>query len=269
MTEKGVFSNGIPYVQFGKGEEPLLVFSGGPGNDLPSGFILRMFTNGFKQISQKYMIYILTRKHGQPEGYTTIDMSEDYATLIKSEFNSGPIDVMGVSYGGLIAQHLAADHPKLIRRLIIAMAAYKVGEEGKELDTKFAELMSQGKTRKVSLTMISLLYPSGIKKHLFKFFIWLFGSLMMSKPSNPQDLLIEAKAESEHDSKNQLAKITVPTLVIAGDDDYYFPEKLYRDTASGISNSKLILYEGVGHMAIGKKFDEDVLNFLNSNENKS
>jgi len=107
MTEKGVFSNGIPYVQFGKGDEPLLVFSGGPGNDLPSGFILRMFTNGFKQISQKYMIYILTRKHGQPEGYTTIDMSEDYATLIKSEFNSGPIDVMGVSYGGLIAQHLA------------------------------------------------------------------------------------------------------------------------------------------------------------------
>ena len=49
MTEKGAFSNGIPYVRFGKGEKPLLVFSGGPGNDLPSGFMLRMFTNGFKK----------------------------------------------------------------------------------------------------------------------------------------------------------------------------------------------------------------------------
>ncbi len=265
MTEKGIFCSGIPYVRFGKGEKPLLVFSGGPGNDLPSGFMLRMFTSGFKRLAQNYMVYVVTRKFGLPEAYTTRDMSEDYATMIRDEFNGGPIDVVGMSYGGLIAQHLAADHPDVIRRLVIAMAAYKVGNEGKQLDTRYAELMSQGKTRKASTTMISILYPKGIKKHLFKFFMWLFGSLIMSKPTNPSDLLVEAKAECKHDFKNQLSEINVPTLVIGGDNDFYFPEALYRETAEGIPNAKLVLYEGVGHMAMGKQFDEDVLEFLGDN----
>jgi len=189
--------------------------------------------------------------------------------MIRDEFDGGPVDAVGVSYGGLIAQHLAADHPDLIRRLVIAMAAYKVGDEGKQLDTRYAELMSQGKTREAYATMISILYPRGIKKHLLKFFVWLFGPLISSKPTNPMDLLVEAKAECEHDSKNRLAQIKVPTLVIAGDNDFYFPEQLYRETAAGIPNARLILYEGVGHMAMGKQFDEDVLEFLSDNEIES
>ncbi len=50
MAKRGFFSNGIPYLRFGKGEDIILVFSGGPGNDIPSGFMLRMFTSGFKWI---------------------------------------------------------------------------------------------------------------------------------------------------------------------------------------------------------------------------
>jgi len=268
MTEKGFFGNGIPYVRFGNGENALLVFSGGPGNDLPSGLMLRMFTSGFKRVAQSYVIYAVTRKFGLPEGYTTRDMSEDYAAMIRDEFDGGPVDVVGVSYGGLIAQHLAADHPDLVRKLVIAMAAYKVGDEGKQLDMRYAELMSQGKTREASTAMISILYPEGIKKQLFKFFMWLFGPLLSSKPTNPSDLLVEAEAECEHNTKNRLAEINVPTLVIAGDNDFYFPEDLYRETAAGIPNAKLILYEGVGHMAMGKQFDEDVLEFLSDNESE-
>jgi pimeloyl-ACP methyl ester carboxylesterase len=266
LTEKGFFSNSIPYVRFGEGEKTLLVFSGGPGNDLPSGLMLRMFTSGFKGLGQNYVVYIVTRKFGLPEGYTTRNMSEDYAVIIRDDFKSGPVDVVGVSYGGLIAQHLAADHPELIHRLVIAWAAYKVGDEGKQLDTKYAELMSQGKTREASTTMLSIMYPKGIKKHLFKFFIWLFGSFFMSKPTKPMDLLVEAKAEREHDSKNRLTEIKVPTLVIAGDNDFYFSEQLYRETALGIPNAKLILYEGGRHADFGKQFNEDVLKFLSINK---
>jgi hypothetical protein len=40
MVEKGTFSPGIPYFRFGEGGKNLLVYSGGPGNTLPSGFLL-------------------------------------------------------------------------------------------------------------------------------------------------------------------------------------------------------------------------------------
>jgi pimeloyl-ACP methyl ester carboxylesterase len=268
MTEQGIFNNGIPYLRFGKGEKALLVLYGGPGNDPPSGLMLRVFKSGFKRLAQNYLVYFVTRKFDLPEGYTTRDMSEDYAAMIRDEFDGGPVDVVGVSYGGLIAQHLAADHPDLIRRLVIAMAAYQVGEKGKQLDTIYAELTSQGKTREASTATISIMYPRGIKKHLLKFFMWIVAPLLSSKPTHPMDLLVEAKAECEHDSKNRLAEINVPTLVIAGDDDFYFPVEMYRETAAGIPNAKLILYEGVGHNAMGKQFDEDVLAFLGDNESE-
>lgn len=88
MVEKGVFGNGIPYVRFGKGENILLGFSGGPGNTLPSGFMIRVLGH-FKHLAKHYVIYVLARKSGLPKGYSTRDMAEDYATVIKDEFDGG------------------------------------------------------------------------------------------------------------------------------------------------------------------------------------
>jgi pimeloyl-ACP methyl ester carboxylesterase len=262
MVEKRVFRNGIPYVRFGKGKNILLVFSGGPGNTLPSGFMIRVLGH-FKQLSKHYVIYELARRSGLPNGYSTRDMAEDYATVIKDEFNGGPLDVMGMSYGGLIAQHLAADYPELIYRLILAMSVYRFSEEANELDMRFAELLSEGKRSAASRSLSPIVKGGRIKKSLFKFLMGLIGPFVFSKPENPMDLIVEGKAEMMHNSKNRLAEIKASTLVIGGDKDYYCPVELLRETAAGISNSKLVLYKGKGHMIFGKRFDEDILAFLN------
>jgi pimeloyl-ACP methyl ester carboxylesterase len=89
------------------------------------------------------------------------------------------------------------------------------------------------------------------------------GPLLWSAPEHPSDLLVEGKAEMAHNTKNRLAEITVPTLVIGGDKDYYCPAERLRETAAGIPDAILVLYEGKGHMTMGKEFDEDVLAFLN------
>jgi len=191
MAVKGVFGNGVPYVRFGEGRRTLLVFSGGPGNSLPSGLTLRVF-NQFKHLSKDYVIYMMSRKTGLPKGYTTQDMSEDYATVIRDEFDGGPLDAMGMSYGGLIAQHLAADHPELIRRSVIAMAAYRLCDEGKKVDMSFAELLSQGRRRAAFRSLSPVIDGGGLRKGLSKFLIGLLGPLMLSKPANPTDLLVEA-----------------------------------------------------------------------------
>jgi len=266
MVEKGTFSNGIPYVRFGEGTRTMLVFSGGPGNILPSGFLLRVFSQ-LKHIAKSYVVYMLGRKTELPEGYSTRDMAEDYAELIRNEFGGGPADVMGMSYGGLIAQHLAADHPELIRRLIIAVSVYRFSDEGNEVDMKSAQLLSEGKKRAALKALYPILEGGRVKKAFMKFFMGYIGPLMWSSPDNPSDLLVEGKAEMAHDTKNRLAEIKAPTLVIGGDKDYYCPAERLRETAAGIPNAKLVLYKGKGHMGtMGKQFDEDVLAFLNDAE---
>jgi pimeloyl-ACP methyl ester carboxylesterase len=262
MVEKGVFSNGIQYIRFGKGDNTLLVFSGGPGNTLPSGFMIRVFGQ-FKHIAKSYVVYVSGRKSDLPEGYTTRDMAEDYAAVIRDEFDGGPLDVMGMSYGGLIAQHLAADHPELIRRLIIAMSCYRFSEEGNELDMRYAELLSEGKKRDALKSLEPIIEGGRIQKAVMKFFMGYVGPLLWSNSDKPSDLLVEGKAEMAHNSQNRLAEIKVPTLVIGGDKDYYCPVERLRETATGIPGARLVLYEGKGHMITGKQFGEDVLAFLN------
>jgi hypothetical protein len=51
-------------------------------------------------------------------------------------------------------------------------------------------------------------------------------------------------------------------LRFAGDKAPFYTETLFRETAEGIPNAKLILYKGMGHPASGKQFSQDVLTFL-------
>ena len=47
------------------------------------------------------------------------NFADDAAGLL-SKLNIAEIDVIGISFGGMVAQHLAIRHPKLIRKLVLA-----------------------------------------------------------------------------------------------------------------------------------------------------
>lgn len=67
--------------------------------------------------------------HGQTpppaERYTVEDLAEQAAALL-ADAALGPVHVVGVSLGGLVAQVLAAEHPELVDRLVVvdAVATY-------------------------------------------------------------------------------------------------------------------------------------------------
>jgi proline iminopeptidase len=46
---------------------------------------------------------------------------------------------------------------------------------------------------------------------------------------------------------DRLGEITVPTLVMAGRDDFVFPPQCQRDLAAGIPNAQLLIVERAGH----------------------
>src|SRR5215510_2622679 len=103
----GTFPGGIPYLKFGRGPQTMLFFAGGPGNSVPSGVAASGFVRAMRRFTDEYTIALVTRKSGLPKGYTTKDMSDDYAELVRREFGGHVHLVMGASYGGMIAQHFA------------------------------------------------------------------------------------------------------------------------------------------------------------------
>ena len=70
----------------------------------------------------------------------------------------------------------------------------------------------------------------------------LLGSLLMSftAPNDPSYLIVTVEAEDKHDFKDRLAEITAPTLVTGGDQDPFYSETLFRETAEGIPNARFI-----------------------------
>ena len=49
-------------------------------------------------------------------------------------------------------------------------------------------------------------------------------------PDDPSDVVVTIEAEDVHDFKDRLGEITAPTLVVAGDQDPFYPAALFRDT---------------------------------------
>jgi len=256
----GYSKNGLPYVRIGSSPRNLVVFGGLDfEHKPPSGFMLRMVSSGYQHLAEDFTVYMVGRKPGLPVGYSLRDMSDDYATMIRDELGE-PVDIMGVSTGGVIAQHFAVDHADLVRRLALAMTGYRLSEKGRELQRRVGDLVRQRKWGAAYSTLFTGIYRRGIKKYLYRMLMWFFGTF--GAPADPSDALVEIEAEDKHDFKDRLAGIKVPTLVIGGEEDYFYP---IRETAAGIPNAKLVLYEGLGHNAIfdrKRQFNEDVLAFL-------
>jgi pimeloyl-ACP methyl ester carboxylesterase len=258
--ETGYSQNGLPYARMGNSSRKLVVFSGLEFEHRPpSGLSLRMMGGIYKRLARDFTVYLVSRKPGLPQGYSLRDMSNDYAVMIGEEMGE-PVDIMGLSTGGTIAQYFAVDHPELIHRLVLAMTGYRLTEQAAELQKRMGELARQRKWRAAYAAMMEGVFPRGFKRWLFKCFVWLFGGA--STPEDPSDGLVEIEAEDKHDFSRRLGDIKVPTLVIGGAEDYFYP---IAETAEGIPKAKLVLYEGFGHNVMfskSRQFSEDIWAFL-------
>jgi pimeloyl-ACP methyl ester carboxylesterase len=183
--------------------------------------------------------------------------------MIKNELG-GVADIIGVSTGGAIAQHFAIDHPDLVRCLVLVMAGFRLTEEGKELQRKVADLARKRKRHAASALLGTAIIRRGIAKHVFKWFMGLMGPLMI--PADASDGIVEIEAEDRHDLSDRLDRIKAETLVIGGEEDFFYP---VRETAGKIPNARLVLYPNLGHNAMfarSRQFGEEIKAFLLSDK---
>ena len=263
--ETGFFEDGLPYARMGDKPNILLNIEAlSFKHETPSGFTLKQFIKSAKLFTKSFSVYLVGRKPNLPKSYLFDKMADDYATMIRREFKI-PIDVMGVSTGGQLAQYLAADHPDIVRKLVIISAAYRLSEKGVEIERKAAEYFKQNKYGKSLAAILDLLWTSRITRSITKFFTRLFGKYVIGEIEYPNDFLNEIQADREMNFKERLGEIKAPTLVMSGELDIGYSAEDVRLTAQYIPNSELILYERYGHnliMSNRKQVQKDILEFL-------
>ncbi len=114
----------------------------------------------YRFLGNQYTVYAVNRRPGLPPGYTLGDMADDYARVVREAFG-GPVDAIGVSTGGSVAVHFAADHPELVRRLVIHSAAHTLNDDAKRFQLEYARLGGSGQWRAASALLVRMAAACG------------------------------------------------------------------------------------------------------------
>ncbi|MCP4131014.1 MAG: alpha/beta hydrolase [bacterium] len=261
--KKGYFKNGLPYNRYGNGPRVLVIFLGLQIENKPlSKFTVFSAFTDFKSLKDDYTIFLVNRKQGLASEVTIKDMADDYAAMIVEELNSVPVDIIGTSTGGSIAQEFAAVYPHLVRKLILWSSAYKLGDEGKRFQIALAGFADKGQWKKFISASLRFLLPHNFVIRMLTGILSIIGSIPGIAPGDAHDFIATVYAEDNHNFKNKLPNIKAPTLVLGGDKDPYYMPELFRETAEGIPGARLVMFKNKGHLIFGKEFRHEVLFFL-------
>jgi pimeloyl-ACP methyl ester carboxylesterase len=273
MTEQtagltaGLLLDTFPYIRIGNGPRPLLIIPGAKLNTADSGLLVRKAMRfAFGRFARDHSVYIVDRKRGLPSPYSTAEMAADYARVLRAITPNGETaHVIAFSTGGLIAQHLAAQAPERIERLVLAVTGVRLSPEGRGLVEQWRALAQAQQWVELTTAMSEVLVTGEASKRLLRGFMRLFGTLIVSPPQHPNDFIVTMNADLEHDATALLPALRMPTLVLAGDLDPFFSAALLEETAELIPNAVLKVYAGAGHgltKTHKQRFEDDVLGFL-------
>ena len=250
----------MDYVVFGHGRETLIMLPGlGDGLRTVKGMALTLALS-YRKFGKKYRVYVFSRKNELATGCSTRDMAADQAAAMET-LGIESAHILGVSQGGMIAQHLAIDHPEKVNKLILTVSAARAGHATQHVLARWISLMRQGKYGDIMVDTAERSYSeSYLKKYRF-----LYPLLRrLGKPKDARRFMIQANSCMKHDALDALDKIKAPTLIIGGTCDKIVGPEAAEELHNIISGSEVILYEDLGHAAYeeARDFQDRVLLFL-------
>lgn len=259
-ASEGTWDPAMAWLRLGSGA-PLVLLPGlSAHHRAPQGFDRKAQLGAMKPYAAHREVWSVNRPVGLLAGTTIADLARDYAEAIRERFDA-PVDVMGTSTGGSIALQLAADHPDVVRRLVLVIAAHRLGP-GRRVQRDAAAQVRAGRPRRAIAGLAAATAAHGWSRRL----LWIAGWLLEPAMGRHgyDDMLVVADAEDGFDLTDRLGEIACPVLVVGGDRDGFYGADLFRETARGVPDGRLLLYRGVGHLGVmrSKRLPADVLNFL-------
>jgi len=226
--------------------------------DMPSDHLPVLFFNGIganieavaplaEALDDRgFIIFDMPGVGGSPEPtvpYNPFTMCWTAAQLL-DQLRLDQVDVMGVSWGGAMAQHFALQHPGRVRRVILCAtsagmlmvpgspaALSKMADPRRYVDAAFME------KHFATLYGDALGKTAGKNSHI--------GRL---KPPTRRGYFYQLLAMFGWTSAPALPFLKKPTLIMMGDEDAIVPLVNGRFLHALIPNSELEIFEGGGHL---------------------
>jgi 3-oxoadipate enol-lactonase len=172
----------------------------------------------------------------------------ELASLIADWITSlgrGPADVVGLSFGGMVAQHLALNHPETVRTLALLDTSPAFGFDGVTTPEEWlatrvspAPDAAAPDTGRVIAGIVGPDCPGEVRDAA--------AAIMREVPA--ATLAASCRALVGHDTRDRLREVTAPTLVMVGAEDTETPETYARAIAERIPGARLVVIPKAGHL---------------------
>jgi pimeloyl-ACP methyl ester carboxylesterase len=246
-VERGALGQ-YPFAAVGAGD-PVVVLAGlSPTTGVDDGGTVRTAIGPLAPLAKHRRLVVLNRRSGLPRGMTMAALAADHAAAIRRL--DAPVDVVGTSTGGSIAQQLAADHPDVVRRLVLVSTACRLGPVGRHMQRRIAARIRAGARRQAFAVMTGALVPARGGEIAVGALGWLLGPLLIRDPQGLDDMATTIEAEDEFDLATCREPIGAPTLILAGRDDRFYSPELFEETERLIPGSRLHVLDGRGHITV-------------------
>lgn len=209
------------------------------------------------------------RGHGEspaPDAVYTMDsMADDVVELLDGLGVAEPVVVGGLSMGGYVALAMALKHPARLRALMLidTRAAADSPEAAEQREVTAQSVLKAGNPGAMIAAMIPKLFgKTTLAQHPDR-----VGPMRddMEKTSASGVVGALRGMAVRPDRREQLAEITVPTLVVVGEDDVIAPPDEARAIADALPDGRLEIIPAAGHLSPYENpqaVDEVVLRFL-------
>ena len=252
----------MEYIRFGSGKKILIMLPGlGDGLRTMKGTALP-FSLMYRVFAKDFTVYAFSRLNELPEGYTTCDMARDQKDAMDL-LGIEKAHIFGVSMGGMIAQHLAADYPVRVDKLVLTVTSARPNALLTESVTEWMDQARRGDHSELMDSNLRRIYSEQYYRQN-KWMVPILGRI--TKPKSYNRFLVQANACLTHDAFGKLPVIQSPTLVIGGEKDIALGGEPSREIAGAIPNARLHMYPQWGHGLYEeeKGFNRLVLDFLNA-----
>lgn len=167
----------------------------------------------------------------------------DVAARILGDMGFDEADVMGVIWGGMLAQEFAYRHPAIVNRLVLAAtsAGFPI------IPGRLSSIIKMGTSHRYTR-------PGSIDTYLHSLYggstSGLEGYASRIRPPSPRGYLHQLLAVAGWTSVRKLTRVTASTLVLMGDEDRLVPAANGYILKFLLQNAELDILTGAGHLFV-------------------
>ncbi len=204
----------------------------------------------------------------KPYGHYSLEEMADDAIAVLDEVGVEDAHIVGASMGGAISQIIGIRHPERVRSLTLACTACEHHPWRIELLGEWAETArTRGMGAMTAAAARWVIGPRSFRR-LTPGIGWL-GPVALARSPHAFAGQVAAILDTDDSVADELENITVPTLVIVGNQDILTPRGDSERLAELIPTAELVVISGAAHgfmIEHATTFNANLIDFLNRAE---